>query len=103
MATNTTHKYWYLFTYACGNIHDSFYIAVPMVDKDVQQLIVRVRSAFRCGFVNASIDHVSAYNAYMDLRDNIPFRPFLFALHIWHEILDDYYTKDALDLIFMGY
>ena len=103
MATNTTHKYWYLFTYACGNIHDSFYIAVPIVDKDAQQLIARVRSAFRCGLINASIDHVSAYNAYMDLRDNMPFRPFLFALHIWREILDGYYTKDALDLVFKGY
>lgn len=103
MSVNTTHKYWYLFTYSCGNIHDSFYIAVPMVDKDAQQLIVRVRSAFRCALFNASIDHVSAQNAYMDLRDNMPVRSFPFALHIFHEILDDYYTPDALDLIFKGY
>lgn len=103
MAKNTTHKFWYLFSYTCGNMHDSFYIAVPIKDMDANCLIIRISKAFRCGLIDASIIPFTAQCAYADMRDGTPFHPFSFAVALWHGILDGYYTKDALDNIFQGY
>lgn len=102
MAKNTTHKYWF-FVSLDDLSHDWFYIAVPMKDRDALALIARVQSALGALFIRAYVVGFPHKKAYQDIRKGISVKSLEYALMGLKEVLQRFYTKDALDIIFNGF
>ena len=98
MAKNTTHKYWFWFSY-CS---EHFYFSVPMKDNDALILICRVGHAFNPITNGCLFSDFPARKAYDDIRKGIPVRSFDYALKLWKDVLPRYYTK-VIDSILSGF
>lgn len=106
MAKNTVHKYWFLVSLANDTQRESFYISIPIVDKDALSFVHRARACLHVCFNQSNysfIRPVPALTAYSDLRKGILYKSFGYAVDRFRDVLSIYYTASALSIIFDGF